>query len=137
MLNNVCLMGRLTADPELKHTESGTPVCSFTLAIQRNYAPSGQERQSDFIDIVTWQKTAEFVTKYFDKGQLVAIEGSIQTRSYTDREGNKRKAVEVLANSVHFAEKRNAEPNRQAAQNNGDYNNNADFEEVTDDDLPF
>ncbi len=116
---------------------NGTPVCSFTLATQRNYAPSGQERQSDFIDIVAWQKTAEFVTRYFDKGQLVAVEGSIQTRSYTDREGNKRKAVEVLANSVHFAEKRNAEPSRQTAQNSGGYNSNADFEEISDDDLPF
>lgn len=137
MLNNVCLMGRLTATPELRHTESGTPVCGFTLATQRNYAPSGQERQSDFIDIVAWQKTAEFVTRYFSKGQLVAVEGSIQTRSYTDREGNKRKAVEVLANSVHFAEKRNAEQDRPAAQNSGGYNSNADFEEISDDDLPF
>lgn len=137
MLNNVCLMGRLTATPELRHTESGTPVCSFTIATQRNYAPSGRERQSDFIDIVTWQKAAEFVTRHFDKGQLVAIEGSIQTRSYTDREGNKRKAVEVLANSVHFADKRNTEPNIPAAQNNRGYSGNADFEEITDDDLPF
>lgn len=130
MLNNVCVMGRLTAAPKLRHTESGTAVCSFTLAIQRNHAPSGQERQSDFIDFVAWKQTAEFLNRYFTKGQLVAIEGALQARSYTDREGNKRKAVEVVVGSVHFAEKRNQESEQQSGLSVDDYTE-------TDDDLPF
>lgn len=130
MLNTICIMGRFTASPELKHTESGHAVCSFTLAVQRNYAPNGQERQSDFIDFVAWKQTAEFVSKYFVKGQLVAVEGSLQSRSYTDREGNKRKAVEVLVSSVHFAERRNSGAETAGATTGGEYID-------TDDDLPF
>lgn len=110
MLNCVVLMGRLTADPELRYTQSNVPVTSFTLAVERPYR-SGNERITDFLDIVAWRQTAEFVSKYFTKGQLVAVEGSIQVRSYTDREGNKRRAWEVVANNVHFAEsKRDGAP---------------------------
>ena len=104
MLNNVVLMGRLTADPELRHTSNGVAVTSFTLAVNRSYAKAGTERVTDFIDIVAWRNTAEFVAKYFTKGQLVAVEGSIQTRTYQDKDGNNRKAFEVVANNVHFAE---------------------------------
>lgn len=116
MLNVVVLMGRLTADPELKYTQSNTPVCSFTLAVERIFAKAGEQREADFIDIVTWRNTAEFVSKYFRKGQLVAVNGSLQTRSYEDRNGNRRKAVEVVADNVHFAE-----PKREPASEFNEY----------------
>ena len=106
MLNSVCLMGRLTADPELKSTQSGVSVCSFRIAVDRTYQPKGQEKQTDFINIVTWRSTAEFVSRYFRKGQLVAVQGSIQTSQYTDRDGNKRTAFDVVADNVFFAEKK-------------------------------
>jgi single-strand DNA-binding protein len=104
MLNVAALNGRLTADPELRHTSGDIPVTSFTLAVDRGYVRAGSERQADFIDIVCWRSTAEFVSKYFHKGQLVAVEGSIQTRSYTDNQGVRRKATEIVANRVDFAE---------------------------------
>ena len=106
MLNSVCLMGRLTADPELKSTQSGVSVCNFRIAVDRTYTPKGQEKQTDFINIVTWRSTAEFVSRYFRKGQLVAVQGSIQTSQYTDRDGNKRTAFDVVADNVFFAEKK-------------------------------
>jgi len=129
MLNNVCLMGRLTRNPELKHTTGGTAVCSFTIAVHRSFVVAGQERQSDFIDVVAWKKTAEFLADYFTKGQLIAVGGSLQTRSYTDKNGNKRKVVEVVANAVHFAEKKNQESRNLSGDN-------SDFVDV-DDDFPF
>lgn len=105
MLNLAALMGRLTADPELRYTQgSNIPVTTFTLAVERSYVKQGTERQTDFIDIVAWRSTAEFVSRYFRKGQLVAVQGSIQTRTYEDKQGNKRKAVEIVADNVHFAE---------------------------------
>lgn len=105
MLNLAALMGRLTADPELRYTQgSNIPVTTFTLAVERSYVKQGTERQTDFIDIVAWRSTAEFVSRYFRKGQLVAVQGSIQTRMYEDKQGNKRKAVEIVADNVHFAE---------------------------------
>ena len=104
MLNTAILMGRLVADPELRHTPNDIAVTSFTLAVDRSFSKSGTERQTDFIDIVAWRSTAEFVCKYFHKGQLVAVQGSIQTRSYTDSQGIKRKAFEIVADNVHFAE---------------------------------
>lgn len=111
MLNSVCLMGRLVADPELRQTPSGVSVCSFRIAVDRTYQPKGQEKQTDFINIVTWRSTAEFVSRYFRKGQLVAVQGSIQTSQYTDRDGNKRTAFDVVADNVFFAEpKRTARP---------------------------
>lgn len=148
MLNNVVLMGRLVADPELRHTPNDIAVTSFTLAVNRGYVKSGSERQTDFIDIVAWRSTAEFVSKYFHKGQLVAVQGSIQTRTYQDKEGNKRKAFEIVADNVYFAESKRDSAN----YNNDTYadiNQNAqpsayasgdadDFQEVpSDDDLPF
>ncbi|MEF9866007.1 MAG: single-stranded DNA-binding protein [Oscillospiraceae bacterium] len=104
MLNVVALMGRLTADPELKTTQSGLSVCSFSIACDRSYAKSGEERKADFINIVTWRQTAEFVCKYFHKGSLIALDGSIQTRNYEDKNGNKRTAFEIVASNVHFAD---------------------------------
>lgn len=144
MLNKTILMGRLTADPELKTTPNGISVCSFTIAVDRGYVKAGTQHQTDFIDIVTWRQTAEFVSKYFSKGKLIALEGSIQTRSYTDNSGNKRKVFEVVADSVHFCESKNA---NQATNNNFDTSESTsaftngdvnDFEETVDDnDLPF
>jgi len=101
-------MGRLVADPELRHTAQNVAVTTFRIAVDRNYTPKGAERQTDFINIVTWRSTAEFVSRYFHKGQLIALEGSIQTRNYTDNQGNNRTAFEVVADQVYFAESRNS-----------------------------
>ena len=129
MLNNVTLMGRLTADPERRQTPNNVPVTRFTLAVDRNFS-SGGERQTDFIDIIAWRKTAEFVSNYFHKGMLVAVQGSIQTRSYTDNQGVKRKAFEIVADSVYFAEpKRDSSPSYSPPDV-------GDFEEIPDD-MPF
>lgn len=103
MLNIAVLMGRLTADPELRHTNSGIPVTSFTLAVERAYTKDS-ERITDFLNIVAWRHNAEFVCKYFRKGQLVAVDGSIQVRDYVDRENIKRRTYEIVADNVHFAE---------------------------------
>ncbi|GHU93072.1 single-stranded DNA-binding protein [Clostridia bacterium] len=109
MLNHAILMGRLTRDPELRRTQNGTSVTSFSLAVDRPKPKEG-ESHTDFIDVVAWRTTAEFAEKYFRKGQLVAVEGRIQVRPYKDKEGNNRKAVEVVADRVHFAEsKKNAD----------------------------
>lgn len=102
MLNCVIIMGRLTADPELKTTTSGISVTSFAVAVERAFAKQGEERQADFIDVVAWRSTAEFVTKYFRKGSMIAIQGSLQTRMYEDKNGNKRKAFDVVADNVSF-----------------------------------
>lgn len=103
MLNVVAIMGRLVHDPELRTTQQGTNVCTFRIACERSYTPKGQQRQADFVDIVAWGKTAEFICKFFRKGSMIAIDGSIQTRQYQDKQGNKRTAVEVGANNISFA----------------------------------
>lgn len=113
MLNKAILMGRLVADPELRQTTNGIAVCSFRIAVDRNYSRD-RERQADFIDIVAWRSTAEFVSKYFTKGKMIIVEGSIQSRSYEDKNGNKRTAIEVVADNVLFGETKSA-----AAQNQG------------------
>ncbi len=102
MLNVVAIMGRLVADPELRTTTQGNSVCSFRIACDRSYR-QGQERQADFIDIVAWRQQADFVSKYFQKGSMIAVEGSLQTRQYQDKNGNNRTAVEVVANNISFA----------------------------------
>ena len=139
MLNSVCLMGRLTADPELKSTQSGVSVCSFRIAVDRAYQPKGQEKQTDFINIVTWRSTAEFVSRYFRKGQLVAVQGSIQTSQYTDRDGNKRTAFDVVADNVFFAEKKaESGETKQGAGYDHSPDIQGDFEEIiSPDELPF
>jgi len=130
MLNKAILMGRMVADPELRRTNSGTAVCSFTLAVNR-YAKAGEQPQADFIDLVAWEKTAEFVCKYFHKGQQMVVCGKLQTRSYEDRNGQKRKAVEVVADEVYFADSKREKP--QAADHFA-----GDFTDAgSDDDLPF
>ena len=139
MLNRAILMGRLTRDPELKQTPNNVSVATFSLAVDRNYQADKDNKQTDFINIVAWRHTAEFVSKYFTKGQLVAVEGSIQTRSYQDKDGNNRTAFEVVADQVYFADKKqngNAPAKQEEPQENFDVN---DFEEFEDSDgeLPF
>ena len=102
MLNSAILMGRLTSDPELRTTNNNLSVTSFTVAVDRAYQKQGEEKQTDFINCVAWRHNAEFITKYFSKGQMIAIQGSIQTRNYEDKEGNKRTAVEVLVDRASF-----------------------------------
>lgn len=139
MLNSVCLMGRLTADPELKSTQLGVSVCNFRIAVDRTYTPKGQEKQTDFINIVTWRGTAEFVSRYFRKGQLVAVQGSIQTGQYTDRDGNKRTTFDVVADNVFFAEKKaESGETKQGAGYDHSPDIQGDFEEIIgDESLPF
>lgn len=106
MLNRVILMGRLVADPELKTTASGVSVCSFRIAVDRNYVKQGEERKADFIDIVCWRQTAEFVCRYFGKGAMIAVEGQLQTRTYQAKDGSNRYVVEVVADNVSFTGER-------------------------------
>jgi len=115
MLNNITLMGRLVKEPEIRQTNSGTSVTSFTLAVDRDF---GEE--TDFIDCVAWRQTAEFVSKYFSKGQLVAVKGRLQSRKWEDRDGNKRTSWEVVAESVYFAEKKEQTKEPKLADDYGD-----------------
>lgn len=111
MLNRMVCIGRMVRDPELRHTQSGAPVATFTLAVERDFKDKDTGRRlADFIDVVAWRGAAEFVSRYFAKGRLAVVEGRLQTRSYEDRDGNKRKAVELVAESVYFGDsKREAE----------------------------
>ena len=102
MINKAILVGRLTADPELRTTQSGVSVCSFSVAVDRRFSGGSGERQTDFINCVAWRQSAEFIAKYFNKGKLIGVEGSIQTRNYEDRQGNKRTAVEVVVDNATF-----------------------------------
>ena len=142
MLNTVIIMGRLTVAPELKSTQSGKLVTSFAVAVDRAYKGANEERQTDFIDCVAWTNTAEFISKYFHKGSLIAIVGRLQTRTYEDKNGNKRKATEVVIEQASFTgEKKNDSEGKPAANINVTYDSQADsdFEEIgaDDDDLPF
>lgn len=142
MLNKVILMGRLTAEPELRQTANGTSVVSFTLAVDRSYARQGEEKQTDFLNIVAWRQTAEFIAKWFRKGQLVAVSGRIQTRNYEDKQGNKRTATDIVADEAFFAEsKRDSQPQYDRSQPSREPQMPVefeDFEEVDEDgDLPF
>ena len=121
MLNHIVVMGRLTRDPELRYTQSQLPVVSFSLAVDRDFGGrDGGERQTDFIDIVAWRNTAEFVSKYFTKGSMAVVSGRLQIRDWTDREGNKRRSAEVVADNVYFGEsKRSREENSSGAQRGG------------------
>ncbi|MEG1448739.1 MAG: single-stranded DNA-binding protein [Oscillospiraceae bacterium] len=157
MINKVVLVGRLTSDPEVRQTQSGLSVVSFTVACNRPYQKNG-ERTADFINCVAWRQTAEFVGKYFRKGNAIGLDGSIQTRRYQDKDGNNRTAVEVVVDSVSFVESKNASSNYNAQPSSNDfsdYNNEPapsketgsvnyssgsvdDFEELESDmDLPF
>ena len=150
MLNRIILMGRLTRDPELRHTQAGTPVASFSLAVDRDFrSRDGGERTTDFIDIVAWRNTAEFVSKYFTKGRMAVVEGRLQIRDWTDRDGGKRRSAEVVADNIYFGDsKRDGDSGgsgfaRPAAHAPVDYGipsgSDDQFAELTDDDgdLPF
>lgn len=126
-LNKVIMMGRLTADPELRRTQQNTAVTSFTLAVDRSYAKPGEQKQTDFIDCVAWAGTAEFVSKWFKKGQLVAVVGRLQARIWEDKNGQKRKTTEVNADEAYFAESKKGE------QKNDEY----DLRDLSDDFAPF
>ncbi len=104
MLNKVFLMGRLVADPELRQTPSNVSVASFRIAVDRDYQRQGEEKQADFISVVAWRQTADFVGRYFSKGRMIVIEGSLRTGSYTDQQGNKRYTTEVYADHVYFGD---------------------------------
>ena len=147
-MNQIVLMGRLTRDPELRHTQTGTAVASFSLAVDRGYASKdGGERQTDFIDIVAWRQTAEFVSKYFTKGQMAAVTGRLQIRDWNDKEGNKRRSAEVVADNVYFTEsKKSREASGTYTEPKSDFSSGytspvatSDFAELDDDDgdLPF
>ena len=132
MLNSITLMGRMTKDPELRRTESGLAVTSFSLACERDYAPQGGEREIDFIDVVCWRSTAEFVEKYFTKGRMAVVTGRLQIRGWTDKEGNKRRSAEILADHVYFGD----------SKRDGDsQEHKSDFTEIANDEedgnLPF
>ena len=105
MLNRIILMGRLTRDPELRHTQTGTPVASFSLAVDRDFKDRNTgEKTTDFIDIVAWRSTAEFVSKYFTKGRMAVVEGRLQIRDWTDKDGGKRRSAEIVADNVYFGD---------------------------------
>lgn len=150
MLNTITLMGRLTKDPELRHTAQGTAVASFSLAVERDFAPNGGSKETDFIDIVAWRQTAEFVDKYFSKGQLVAVTGRLQIRDWTDSDGARHRIAEVVASNVYFAEAKRdrQEPKHDTERYSAPRSNEpyyatpvtgSDFAELEDDDgdLPF
>ena len=149
MLNSVIMMGRLTDDPELRHTASDVPVTSFTIAVERSFVKQGAERQTDFFDVVAWSKLADFAHRYFRKGQLVAVQGRMETRTYDDRNGVRRKAYNIVADNLYFAEPKRdgtaygtAQPRYDAtSQVPQSFSNNSeeDFSQIDgmDDDLPF
>ena len=146
MVNCAVIMGRLVADPELRTTGSGISVTSFTVAVDRRFNRQGEERQADFIDVIAWRQTAEFICKYFRKGSMIAIQGYIQTRMYEDKNGNKRKAVELVADNVSFCGSKN-DSGSSYPRNDGfapaqpapSYAtaDESDFKEIPEDDLPF
>ena len=132
MLNNVTLQGRLVADPELRHTQNGTPVASFRLAVDRDYkSQTTGKRETDFFNCVAWRGAADFVTKYFPKGRMALVEGRLQMREYTDRDGNRRYTTEVVVGSIYFCDsKRDFAPSAPSS---------TEWSELEDDDgeLPF
>ncbi len=148
-MNSICLMGRLTGDPELKTTQSGVSVTSFSVAVDRAFRSKDQERQTDFINCVAWRGTAEFITRYFRKGQRIALHGSLQSRSYTANDGSKRTVFEVVVDNAFFCESKGGQsagapnydsqiPQVSEAKPAFSTANTGDFEEIlTDEELPF
>jgi len=118
MLNTIALQGTLVADPVIRYTQNQTPVTSFRLAVQRDYVPKGQERETDFIDCTAWRATAEFVSKHFLKGSKAIVEGRLQMREYTDKDGNKRTVYEVVCEHVYFGERRQSDGKRATPSDN-------------------
>ena len=114
MLNHIVLMGRLCADPELRRTNSGTPVTSFTLAVDRDFKSQSGEKEADFVPVIAWRNTAEFVSKYFTKGRMAVVEGRLQMRNWKDKDGNKRTTAEVVAENVYFGDTKRGDSRSQA-----------------------
>ena len=144
VLNTITIMGRMTRDPESRAIQSGTPVTSFTLAVDRDFSGKDSEKQTDFIDVVAWRNTADFVSKWFSKGQMAVVSGRLQIRDWTDKDGGKRRSAEVVADSVYFGEsKRSNEGGGDVPRQGGSYTPPAQigspFSELEDDDgeLPF
>ena len=149
MLNNATIMGRLTRDPELRHTQSGLSVASFTLAVDRDFGPKDGDKETDFIDVVAWRQTADFVSKYFSKGKMAVVSGRIQVRTYKDKNDNNRKAFEIVADSVYFGDsKKDSDTGPRNSQASGyeppyasdtAYSSDSDYMELDmdDGDLPF
>ena len=148
-MNSICLMGRLTGDPELKTTQSGVSVTSFSVAVDRAYRSKDQERQTDFINCVAWRGTAEFISRYFRKGQRIALQGSLQSRTYTANDGSQRTVYEVVVDNAFFCESKGGNaggapsydsqvPQYSEAKPAFSTANSGDFEDIlTDEDLPF
>ena len=137
MMNHISLMGRLVADPDLKTTQNGNSVASFRIAVDRNYTPQGQEKQADFIPCVAWRHTAEFISKYFSKGRMIALEGSLQSRNYEDKQGQKRTAYEVIVDQAYFADSKQ-DGDKQKAPGVGSFPPvEMDVSAEDDGDLPF
>ena len=134
MLNKIIMMGRLTRDPELRKAGE-TPVCSFSIACDRDFKSKSGEKETDFVDVVAWRATAEFVSKYFTKGRMVVVEGRLQNRDWTDKEGNKRRTTEIIANNVYFGDSKPATQSEDAAEPPEDFV--PDFNEGEDGELPF
>ena len=117
MLNKVVIMGRFTKDPELRRTGSGTAVTSFSLACDRDFKSQSGDKETDFIEVIAWKNTAEFVSKYFSKGRMAVVEGRLQIRDWTDKAGNKRTTAEVVADNVYFADSKRSESNDNQKEN--------------------
>lgn len=147
MLNRIILMGRLTRDPELRHTQSGVAVASFTLAVDRDFKTQNGERETDFVDITAWRGTADFVDKYFSKGRMAVVDGRLQIEDWTDKDGNKRKSAKVVADSVYFGDSKRDSDGAQTASYGApkaagapvDVNADSGFDEIGEEDgeLPF
>ena len=138
MLNHIVIMGRLVRDPELRYTQSGTAVASFTLAVDRDFAGKDNgEKETDFIGCVAWRNTAEFVSKYFTKGRMACASGRLQIRIWTDKDGNKRRSAEILVDSVYFADSKNTQENAGNSATGAPAADNFEQIDVDDDELPF
>ena len=141
MLNKIIIMGRLTRDPELRRTGSGTAVTSFSLACDRDFKSQSGDKETDFIDVIAWKNTAEFVSKYFSKGRMAVLEGRLQIRDWTDKAGNKRTTAEVVADNVYFADSKRSESNENQKENFNALSGrlNDDFVPISEEDgeIPF
>lgn len=149
MLNHICIAGRMVRDPELRRLDNGTAVTSFSIACERDFKNKNDEKETDFVDVVAYRNTADFVSKYFTKGRMIVVSGRLQIRSYTDKDGNKRRNAEVVADNVYFGDSKKEESNGNAyggysapnADNTtgGGYSDPGEYAELDDDDaqLPF
>ena len=136
MLNRIIVMGRMTRDPELRRTNSGTAVASFTVAVDRDFKSQSGEKETDFINVVAWRNTAEFASKYFSKGRMAVVEGRLQIRDWTDKDGNKLRSAEIVADSVYFGDSKR--DGGDTVQSEPQSEPQSGFGEVEDDgDLPF